>query len=233
MSTSVPTPVNATGDDVQHAADDRLEPREMEQLFRGAIRLDPAHSIEAEFAIVCSGRLGMRAGEIAHLREEWIDWRECMIHVPRHQRCQKGRDGGVCGYCKQLAQSIIANNPDLDENTDVGEIMWQPKTRAASRAIPFEHDTRAELVLERFFETFNRWSKSRTGVNRKVNRAALRARELDPDGVYPHCLRAAAATRLASDLTAIELQSMFGWATIDTARKYVRISGQRIKKSLG
>lgn len=232
MSVSLPQRQESTAD-VQNAADDRLEPREFEELVRGAIQLDPAHGLEAEFAIMCAGRLGLRAGEIAHFREEWIDWRDGIIEIPRHVPCDKGRDGGPCGYCKQLAEGIIENHDELEPgDVAIEDIMWQPKTPAAVRSVPFHHSPRAEVTLERFFETFDRWEKSRTVVNRKTERAALKAHVIRAEDVYPHALRATAATHLASDLKSIELQNMFGWEKIETAKKYVRISGERLKKSL-
>lgn len=233
-SVSTTVPQRQDGCEVQNACDDRLDPREFEELVRGAISLDPAHSIESEMAVMLSGRLGMRAGEIAHITEEWVDWRDEMIYVPRHQPCQKGSDGGVCGYCRQLSRSMIERDDDLElGDVPLDSVMWQPKTESGARSIPFGHDTRTKITMQRFFETFDGWSKSRTGVNRKVERAAMNARVVDPDDVYPHALRATAATNLASDLRAIELQSMFGWQKIDTARKYVRISGERLRSSLG
>lgn len=234
MSLSLPQREDST-DDIKNAADDRLERRGLEQLLRGAISLDLGFSLEAEFAIMMSGRLGMRAGEIAHITEEWVDWRDSMIRVPRHYDCEKGKDGGVCGYCRNLAKGMIGSRDELgpEDLPEVEAAMWQPKTEAAARPIPFDQSVRVELVMERFFEHFGQWTLSRTGVNRRVAKAARAANGIDEADVYPHALRATAATGLASELTSIELQSMFGWEQIETAQKYVRISGERLKNSLG
>lgn len=216
----------------RYSADDRLEPRAYEHLLRGALELDPEFSIQAELAILAAGRLGMRSGEIAHLREEWIDWRDQKIHVPHHEPCTKGRDGGVCGHCRQLGKQKVDADPSRDLDGVLAR-MWQPKTDAASRAIPFGHDARTELALDRFFDRYDAWPISHNGVGRRIKRAARSARELDADEIYAHCLRATAATFHAGrGLSAIHLQALMGWKQLDTAQHYVRMSGDAVASAL-
>jgi len=53
------------------------------------------------------------------------------------------------------------------------------------------------------------------------------------DEVYPHALRATAGTHHAyRGLSTIALQSLMGWEQIDTARKYLRVSGGATAKAL-
>lgn len=216
----------------RYSADDRLEPREFEQLLRGAMRLDGEFAVQAEFAILAAGRLGMRSGEIAHLREEWINWRERMIEIPRREPCSKGLDGGVCGHCKQLARQKVDCGEDRELDVVLAN-MWQPKTYAASRAIPFGHDARTELALERFFEYYGEWPISHNGVGRRIKRACRSAEEIDENDVYAHCLRATAATFHAGrGLRALQLQALMGWADLSTAQRYVRMSGEAVKSAL-
>lgn len=217
---------------VRYSADDRLEPRAYEQLLRGALSLDTAFSIQSEFAIVAAGRLGMRSGEIAHMREEWVNWRDQKIHIPHREPCDKGRDGGPCGHCRQLARQKVGCDPERDLD-DVLANTWQPKTEAASRAIPFGHDARTELALERFFERFDGWPISHNGVGRRIKRAARSADELDENEIYAHCLRATAATFHAGrGLSALHLQALMGWKQLDTAQHYVRMSGEAVASAL-
>jgi hypothetical protein len=51
------------------------------------------------------GCLGLRSGELCHLHRDWIDWRRRMIEIPALTDCHKGKDGGICGSCRQAAKS--------------------------------------------------------------------------------------------------------------------------------
>lgn len=69
-------------------------------------------------------------------------------------------------------------------------------------------------------------------MNRRVDRVA-EAAGLDPSSVYPHALRATAATYHAyQGLPAAALQSMFGWGRLDVAQKYLRLSGSATADAL-
>ena len=94
--------------------EDSLTDREFELLLEGCYRMDDDYfALEAKFVVLVAGRLGLRAGEIAHLREEWIDWRRRMIVIPGFERCTKGRDGGPCGTCRQSARQKVGHNHDV------------------------------------------------------------------------------------------------------------------------
>ena len=47
------------------------------------------------------------------MREDWIDWRRDIIVVLRHESCTKGRDGGICGHCRNAAEQMVEHNPGL------------------------------------------------------------------------------------------------------------------------
>lgn len=215
-----------------HCVDDRLSPREFELLLRGAISLDPGFALQCEFMLQICGRLGLRSGELAHITEEWIDFREQIIHIPKYEPCRKGRDGDVCGHCKQLARQKVEHNDGVKLEDALGK-SWVPKTDAAARAVPYGFDPRAEIVIERFFDEHDEWPVSHNAVGRRLNRAANATDCVDANDVYPHCLRATAATFHAGrGLRAINLQALFGWADLSTARKYVRISGEAVANAL-
>lgn len=248
----------------QHSRDDALTDREFERLLRGARTLPDPQAFEARLVIHAAGRLGLRGGEIAHLAADWIDLDRRMVDVPEHDECTKGKDGGVCGYCRErAAEHVESYNYDLEEARevvleDIGDVdiseakvdelardriddrnitldeaiaeRWEPKTTNGVRSIPYDFDVRTELTIEEFQENYSIFPKARVGVNRRVREAAEAAGLED---VYPHALRATAATRLAlNDVSAYSLMGVLGWARIDTARAYIRSSSETAAKEV-
>lgn len=221
-------------DETRHSKEDALNQREFELLVEGSYRLDDDYfELETRLVIFLAGRLGMRGGEIAHLKEDWIDWHRNMIKIPRYEKCTDGRDGGICGHCRNAAEQMVDHNPGL--SLEVAEdLMWSPKTEAAAREIPLEASTRAKIVLERYFDRFDEYMASRGVVNRRVTRAAKAAdKEIDPDTTYPHALRATCASHFAArQIDIVSLKSMMGWASYQTAENYLAESGKRTEKAL-
>jgi len=234
-------PVHAagrSGTDVHHSKEDALDDREFELLLEGARRLgesDYYYAPDPLFTVQVLGRLGLRRGELAHLSSEWIDWRNEMIDIPDHYSCSKGVDGGVCGYCRQLArQRVEYADGELTFEEAVGW-MWVPKTAAAAREIYFGFDARLKLAIERYFErdAYERYEPSGTAINRRVKKAAEHAPELRPEDVRPHSLRATAATYHAGrGLEMLPLMQMFGWAQPATAEIYIGRSGTNTARQL-
>ena len=217
---------------VHHSKYAALNDRDFELLLEGAHTLDALTSLEARFIILVAGRLGLRAGEICHARSSWLDPRRRMLVIPGSQPCECGREGGPCGSCKQSARQKAEHNAEVTFEGALSR-MWQPKTTAAAREVPFDVNPRAELLTERYFDRFESFTLSQTGVNRRVTAAAEAAPELDADGIHPHGLRATAATRFASrGLDVIALQSMFGWAQLSTAHNYIRRSGENTARAI-
>lgn len=217
---------------VTHSKEHALDEREFELLWEGAHQMDDYQGLEARFIVQVAGRLGLRAGEIAHMRESWVDWREMRIEIPAHQKCRKGKDNDICGSCRQQMQQCVRVNEDVAWE-DIEDRWWRPKTEAAVRGVPFDWEPRAELVIDRFFDRFDRFERSYTAIGRRVKRAAEHARELDPDDVYPHCLRSTAATLLAGKgLSAHALCSMFGWVSMSTAEVYLARSDTNTQRAV-
>jgi len=216
-----------------HSRENALDEREFELLLEGCHALDDDyHALEARLVALVAGRLGLRAGELCHMDESWIDWRRRMIVIPRYHDCQKGRGGDVCGYCRQHAKQRVEYNEDVDLATALEE-SWRAKTDAAAREVPFDGSPRSELVIERYFDRFDEFTVSRTGVNRRVDAALEAAEGLDSDTTNPHGLRATAASYFASrGLNVIALQSMFGWANLSTAHNYIRRSGENTARAI-
>jgi len=216
---------------VRHTNEDALDEDELEELIDAAGDLRFPWDAEATLILVLGGELGMRAGEICHIREDWINWKRGLIEIPQHDPCTFGKDGGICGYCHGQAELAVDCNDDLSLE-DALEERWNPKTSTSARSIPFDHSDRAEDVLIAFFSEFDAYPHSRISVNRRVNTVA-EAAGFDRDRVYPHALRATAASTLAyAGLPPVALQGLFGWAQIETANKYIRTSGGATKSAL-
>lgn len=217
---------------VTHSKENALNEREFELLYEGAQKIDGYQGLEAQFIVLVAGRLGLRAGEIAHMQSDWVNWRDKLIEIPAHQTCRKGKGDSLCGSCRQLMEQCIEVNDEISRE-DVEGHWWRPKTEAAVRGVPFSWSPRSELILERFFDRFDKFERSYTAIGRRVTRAAEHAPELDPDSVHPHCLRASAATLLAGKgLGAHTLCSMFGWVSMSTAEVYLARSSDNTKRAL-
>lgn len=104
----------------RYAKDDALSARNVERLLRATRKLDDPFEFEARFCIFASAKLGMRAGEIAHMKSDWINWSTKMIEVPEYDPCTKGKNGGVCGYCRgRVKDRLLTNNLTLPEAKEI------------------------------------------------------------------------------------------------------------------
>ncbi|SNZ18193.1 Phage integrase family protein [Natronoarchaeum philippinense] len=297
-----------------HSKENALDDYEFERFLQGARAIDcDLRSLEARFVAFVGGRLGLRPGEICHMKGDWVNWRKRMIDIPFHLPCEKGKDGGICGYCRQQAaqraeysqlslaearlealqeqlsempslpgelqrqlqtihvihidgdlrkdaldrqvEELLANAGAVDDVDEVREAlddvarryqqenevtqdeaeeqMWTAKTENAARSVPFDFDSRAELVLEQYFDRFDEWTRSRQAVNRRVDEALREADGLSEETTNPHGLRATAATHLAGKgLAAPALQAMFGWSQISTARRYIASTPDNTQRQL-
>jgi integrase len=203
---------------------DAIDESTFKKLQEATAELEHPFDVEATAILVFGGRLGMRAGEIAHVSEDWVNWEREVIEVPRFHDCD-------CGYCHQQAAQEAAHREDATVDETIEE-RWQPKTPQSARAIPFGFDPFVRAVVEGFFERFDQYEHSRASINRRVDRL-LEAADLPKDTCYPHALRATAATHHAySGVPTAALQSMMGWAQLTTAQKYIRLSGGATEKAL-
>ena len=108
---------------------------------------------------------------------------------------------------------------------------WHPKTANSSRVIPFDISLRVELCIDRFLDRYEAFPKSRSTINRRVSEAADEAGLTGR--VYPHCLRATAASFHAyQGVSPVPLQALMGWNDLSTAQKYIRISGAATAKAI-
>lgn len=248
----------------RYSREDALSERQLELLLRGARSLGEPKAFEATLIINCAAKIGLRVGEIAHLRSEWINWHDRLIEIPAYDACEMGKDGGVCGYCRNRARdyqrthntTVEAELEALQEEfgdavdeaalreqaedrvaeqnvsfEDALEMRWTPKTSTAERAVPFDHDVRVQLCVEEFDERFDRFPKSVATINRRVDQAAAAAGI--ESNVYPHALRATAATIHASHAVSPHaLMGIMGWADMSTARSYISASEESAAREL-
>ena len=100
-----------------HSREYALTDREFELFVEGARRIDDdRRRLEGLFVAFVGGRLGLRPGELCHIQEDWIDWRRRRVAIPYHEPCEKGKNGGICGYCyQQLCQRVEYGKLTLPE----------------------------------------------------------------------------------------------------------------------
>lgn len=215
--------------DVTHSKEHALESEPFERLYLATQRLDQDYfSLECRFVLMVAGRLGLRAGEIAHMTEEWVDPERRMIDIPRFEPCIKGKDGGICGHCRQSAKQMVEYNDDLTLEA-AEELVWGPKTRAGARSVPYDVSPRTKLAVEDYFARFDEFQASQSAIGRRVDRVAEEAAGIEPDDIWPHALRATAASYWASHprVNAVNLKALLGWKHFDEARAYIGDSAKR------
>jgi integrase len=216
----------------RHSKADALGQREFQLLLEGAGKMRDYYGFQARFIILVAGRLGLRRAEIAHMEEDWLDRRRNMVVIPLQQDCDRGQGGGICGACETKAKQRVNHNEGLDIE-EARDLAWVAKTQEAAREVPYDFNPRVSLIIDRFFEKYDRYPCSAQSINRRVKKAAELAEDISPEDVYPHCLRATAATYHANrGLDVIPLQSLMGWAQVSTAHNYVKSSGENTQRAL-
>lgn len=209
----------------RHSHQDALTEDQFRTLLDATDDLEDEYQAETYFILVAAGRLGMRGGEIAHMREDWINWERSIITIPGHEPCE-------CGYCRQSAKQSVGYNPESTTFESELAARWKPKTPTSARSVPFDYDDEIEATVTAFFEMHDEFPICRSSINRRVDRV-MEAAGMDPDACYPHALRATAATWHAyRGLAAVPLQNLMGWRRLATAQKYIRLSGSATAEAL-
>ncbi len=144
--------------------------------------------------------MGLRVGEIVHLKSNWV--RDEEIHIPSRMPCN-------CWEC-----------------ADKG--YWKPKSKAGIRV------TSIPAFLKPILADY--LSKFPDGLRITRQAAWYRVQRLAENAelphIFPHALRATAATTLASKgFTAVELCAYFGWERLNVGEHYIRISEAKIGTS--
>lgn len=103
----------------RYSREDALTERQLELLIRATRELDPPKDYEARLILNATAKMGLRVGELAHLRSDWVNWHDRMIDIPPFDACEFGTDGGVCGYCRGRARDYLeTHNTTIDEEMD-------------------------------------------------------------------------------------------------------------------
>lgn len=69
----------------RHSHEDVLNDREFELLLDACGELPDPRGFAGRFICLLGGRLGLRAGEIAHFNSSWLDWNRKLIRIPQHE----------------------------------------------------------------------------------------------------------------------------------------------------
>lgn len=215
---------------VRYARQDALTERQVVQMLQETWKMDDKErAFEIRLIIHCTARLGMRCGELAHLSSDWIHMREGVVQIPSFDTCTQGKGNQICGYCRNRARDYVETHEDVSFEEAL-EMRWNPKTENAERSIPFDFNIRTEFCIEKFYKNYNSFPKSKATINRRIDEIA---EKVGIGKVYPHCLRATAATCHASrDISPYSLMSVMGWKSMDTANVYISASDESAAREL-
>lgn len=148
---------------------------------------------------------------------------EAIRHESDGERLRQLGDSGVQALAADLREEV---NISMEEAL---ARRWKPKTSKSARRIPFDFDVRVEMVLDEFFAAYDAWEKSKSTLNRRIDRLA----EVAGVDVYPHALRATAASAHASrGVSAFSLMSTMGWSDIGTARTYINSNAEQAAREI-
>lgn len=167
--------------------------------------LEAATSSPREKALVrLMTRFGLRAGEAAHVNLSWISGQRGTLEIP--YVCS-------CARCKESGDR------------------WGPKTEAGARTVPLRAHTETWEAVKIYLTHEDEPWVTRQGVWALVKRVADRGNLLER--VYPHALRATAATQLADmGLSADQIALIMGWEDSGMAKPYIQRSGIDAEKAL-
>ena len=159
-------------------------------------------------------------GEVIQIRESWHKEDRGLTSIPPHSNCD-------CGLCTHDAESY-AEDHDLDVD-DVLENYWKVKDGSDRDVkVPTERDRQ---IIELYFEEVPYTDVSYSTVNRRLKKTAEIAGEPEIHRMYPHMMRATAATHLAhSGFLPYGLDVQFGWRDENTKTKYVRATGLLVER---
>jgi len=106
----------------RHSREDALTERQFELLYQSIDDMKTSKRLETKFILMCAGRMGMRAGEIAHIRKNWIDTSTHTIEIPEHDPCDFGKFSDPCGYCRNRARDYMETH-----NRSFGDVISDVK----------------------------------------------------------------------------------------------------------
>lgn len=112
--------------ETERSSDEALREPTFRRLYLGALEIDnPDRQLKACYIILLAGRMGLRTGEIQHVRKEWIDWDRGEIAIPQHDPC-------ACMYCWIRAKDK-ASDDDEDIEDEIVELVKQRMSEGTER----------------------------------------------------------------------------------------------------
>lgn len=194
----------------------RPKPRTKENILgeREILRLTGIKKGEyEEFAFMVLLFTGLRVSEFVHMRSSWVDLERRLITIPARQKCS-------CVECRRRDRRRRNLKP-----ADRG--YWKPKTAASVRTIPVVPEIQG--ILRRFFKDHEEVLEAFPS-REYVNNVLKRLQDRSGIRLFPHALRGTFATMMAEKgFTPFEIQDALGWASVQTAMDYIKLSGSAIK----
>ena len=176
--------------------EDVLTPQELSMLLMAC------HGLKDKVIIFSLVYGGLRVSELKHLRRSWVDLEQSTITIPTRQYCS-------CVECNHIDRKTGKSK----------EGIWRPKTKRGARTILI-HPTLLP-VLRDFLAVNEKIGLSRVAIWARVKKVARQAHIFR--NIYPHCLRATAATMLALEkISAPSLKYTMGWSSLQAAEDYIK-----------
>ncbi len=193
-----------------------LAPEAVAGCYRGALAVeDEDDRLVASYAILLTGRLGLRPGELLHAHEGWLDWERGDLVVPEQADC-------ACELCWERARVAQRDGDPRPLPTIVHEDQWAGRPRA----IPIGWSPRLTGAIATAFDAWDYLDRSAADFRRLFVASAEQTAALEdvptvaPETVTVSSLRATAATCLASaGLEATRIADLLG-ISIDAAAAF-------------
>lgn len=166
---------------------------------------------------------GLRISEFIHLRRSWLDTKKHLIKIPEAQPCNcKG-----CIYIRnKLRKQLEFEDTIKARHRKILEGNWLPKTSNSVRTIPIVQ--KAQDVLYPYFDEHD-LLLDEFPLRQYVNTMLTDLGKRSKIRLFPHALRGTFATMLAiKKFTAFEITQTMGWADINTAMFYIKLSGSAL-----
>lgn len=170
-----------------------LQPEEVERLIASCDRTSPVGRRDRAILLLLA-RLGLRAGDIVHLRVGDIDWKGAWIHV-----CGKGRRQTRLPLTQEVGQAIVAYLQDGRPRIDADALFV--RCRAPFRALG-----------------------SPSAVSVIVDRAMRRAGVARPSRGAAHLLRHSVATSMLRQGASLQnIAALLRHRSIETTQIYAKV----------
>lgn len=167
------------------------------------------HSILHKFIVYTLVLAGLRVSELAHLKRSWVNFEQGTITIPSRQYCS-------CKECNHINKKTGKTKSGI----------WRPKTVKGARVV-LMHPVLLPVMSE-FLANNDVIGKTRQRIWQIVQKLG---KDAGIPHVYPHCLRATAATIMAYEgISGPSLQYDFGWARLSSAEAYVKSDMKRAHK---